>query len=90
MERPQHPVLFDQAIKDCACLHFGEGTLLEGYDLAEAVSATLAIHEAWITGTPLVEPAGNAPLEDRIAYSCAAQLRQRFEAEPMMFGTPDE
>ena len=30
MERPQHPALFEQAIKDAARIHFGTGELLEG------------------------------------------------------------
>jgi hypothetical protein len=85
MERPQHPELFDQAMKDVARAYFGEGDFLEGEVLDTALVQANAAHEAWITGEPLVTPEDPTPAE-QLAYFRAAQLRQHFDAEPLMFG----
>lgn len=90
MERPQHPALFEQAIKDAARIHFGTGELLEGDALEDAITEALDVHEAWITGEALEAPGEDATAGERIAHFRAAQLRQRFAAEPMMFGTRGE
>lgn len=87
MERPQHPELFEQAMKDVARAYFGEGEFLEGEALDAALAHVSATHEAWITGEPLVAPEEPTPPE-QLAHFRAAQLRQHFDAEPLMFGTP--
>lgn len=89
MERPQHPALFEQAIKDAVRIHFGTGHILEGDALEDAISEALEVHEAWITGEPLIAPGEDATAGRRLEHFRAAQLRQLFEAEAMMFGTPD-
>lgn len=88
MERPQHSALFEQAISDCARMYFGGEQIPEGAALDLAIADAMATHEAWITGAPFAAPADDATDAQRAAHFRAVQMRRRFEAEPMMFGTP--
>lgn len=89
MERPQHPALFEQAISDCARMFFGGEHIPEGAELAAAIAEAMDAHEAWITGEPLPDLPENASEADRATRFRIAQMRSRFEGEPMMFGTPE-
>lgn len=89
MERPQHPALFEQAISDCARMFCGGEQIPQGTELTAAIAEAMAAHEAWITGEPLADLADDASDAERAARFRTAQMRSRFAAEPMMFGTPD-
>lgn len=89
MERPQHPALFEQAISDCARTFFGGEAIPEGAALTAAIAETMVAHEAWITGEPLPDLPEGASDAERATRFRIAQMRSRFGAEPMMFGTPE-